>query len=300
MAPVKQKAREHAHKKRNAGHHRHSKRYLKVYWPYAPMLLIVALGLFLGNWQPATRNGVLAYATEMGIDTLLVSTNEQRSANGSSTLKLNSKLTAAAQNKANDMTSRNYWSHATPDGKEPWVFVQKAGYEYQKAGENLAYGFDSSKDTITGWMNSEGHRKNLLDNGYTEVGFGFANARNYNDSGPETVVVAMYGRPTSATPLASSSTPTTNEGESFVAPHRTMGIARINTLTDGRLPWATFAIGLMSGLALAVVALRHGLALKRLALQGEEFFVHHPFLDIVLVTLVMTGYVLSQTSGVIR
>src|SRR5690606_1752560 len=78
---------------------------------------------------------------------------------------------------------------------EPWVFINNAGYNYLRAGENLAYGFATSGDTISGWMNSPTHRNNMLDTAFVEVGFGFANSENFNDSGPETVVVAMYAKP---------------------------------------------------------------------------------------------------------
>ncbi len=306
MVALKQKRAVAVHKKRRGEHHRISKQYHKVYWPYVPMIAIVALGLFIGNWHPKTHNGVLAYATNMSTSTLLDSTNSQRKANNKSALKINAELAAAAQAKANDMTSRDYWSHNTPDGQEPWVFVQNAGYHYLKAGENLAYGFNSSKETINGWMNSPTHRANMLDGSYSEVGFGFANAKDYNHSGPETVVVAMYGQPSTATSVAgaseqggaqqsdapvNSSTPLVNEPKAFA-------VARIHAITDA--PWALLAIGLASGAMIAFVFIKHGLAFKKLVLEGEELIIHHPFLDIMLVTLVMFGYVLSQGVGVIR
>lgn len=142
------------------------------------------------------QNCNTAYATEMSRSGLLSSTNIQRSNNGQSSLTINSKLNQAAQAKANDMVARNYWSHNTPDGKEPWVFFDAQGYIYTKAGENLAYGFDNSSATVIGWMNSPSHKANLLDSTFTEVGFGFANSSDYVTTGEETIVVAMYaGRP---------------------------------------------------------------------------------------------------------
>lgn len=137
----------------------------------------------------------MAYATEMSISSLLQATNVERMDNGKGSLQLNQKLISAAQSKANDMITRNYWSHNTPDGQEPWVFMENVGYDYQKAGENLAYGFLTSSEAVTGWMNSPSHRENLLDGAFNEVGFGFANGNNYNNAGQETVVVAMYGKP---------------------------------------------------------------------------------------------------------
>jgi uncharacterized protein YkwD len=207
----------HQQQKRHGKHQRPTKQFKQVYWPYLPLLAIIVAGLlFTSYWQPRSRSGVLPYATSMSITELLSVTNSDRGNNGVAGLALNSQLNQAAQAKANDMVARNYWSHNTPDGQEPWVFINNAGYKYQKAGENLAYGFITSDDTVAGWMNSPPHKENLLDGAYTEVGFGFANSENFNDSGPETVVVAMYGEPsvlaassTAAQAQTSQSAPTT-------------------------------------------------------------------------------------------
>lgn len=197
------------HKRRHGLHQKQTKDFMRTYLPYIPLLVIVGFGLTLSSfWQTPVRssNGVLAYATDTTINGLLSATNTQRSGAGKSGLSLSSKLSQAAQAKANDMANRNYWSHNTPEGNEPWIFMDQAGYSYSKAGENLAYGFITSSDTVTGWMNSPPHKANLLDTDFTEVGFGYANAENYQDSGPETVVVAMYGKPLTSA-VASASTP---------------------------------------------------------------------------------------------
>lgn len=305
----KQKTRPNTvtHRKRQGAHHNQNKPYLKVYWPYVPMLLVIFGGLLFNSWLSRPQvNGVLAYATEISSQKLLDTTNVQRSSNGKPKLVINDKLTAAAQTKANDMAKRNYWSHTTPDGNAPWQFVKDAGYSYQKAGENLAYGFDSSSDTVAGWMNSKSHRENLLDNAYSEVGFGYANVADYNKSGPETVVVAMYGEPqvkdgTSPAPTAAP----TNDGpvtsnSSHQGEPATLAVSRIQSLTGGSAPWISFAVGLFIGGALIYMALKHGRAFKRAFIHGEEFFLHHPALDVLLVALVMVGYILSQTDGLIR
>lgn len=305
LAPKQKRAPTLHHKKRVGQHHKHGKHYLKTYWPYVPIGFIIAAGIFFGNWHPSTRNGVLAYATEMSITSLLESTNEQRVRNGQAPLKINTELSKAAQAKANDMTNRNYWSHATPDGQEPWVFIQQANYSYQKAGENLAYGFNTSHNAVIGWMNSPSHRANLLDGAYKEVGFGFANAKDYNNSGPETVVVAMYGQPTGSPATANETssdptlTPVTSQDPIIQEP-QTLAVSRLTTLTGGTLPWATFAVGMSIGLLGAYVFLKHTLAFKKLIREGETFIVHHPFLDIAIVSFVMVGYVLLQGHGSIR
>ncbi|HMT18863.1 MAG TPA: CAP domain-containing protein [Candidatus Saccharibacteria bacterium] len=176
----------------------HPKHFLKVYWPYIPIILMVVFGMVFGNIRPilnTSKPATLAYATEMSISGLLKSTNEQRAAHGLSALTVNTKLNTSAQAKANDMIARDYWAHNTPDGDEPWVFFEAAGYAYQRAGENLAYGFSTSDATVIGWMNSSSHRANILDSSYTEVGFGFVNGENFNTTGKETVVVAHYATP---------------------------------------------------------------------------------------------------------
>lgn len=182
-------------KKRHGQHHKVSKHYSKTYWPYLPMLLIVGLGIVANALWSNPHKGVLSYATSMSASALLQDTNAQRIQAGLGALALNNQLSQAAQDKANDMVARDYWSHTTPEGKQPWQFMSAAGYSYQLAGENLAYGFATSSDTVAGWMNSAGHRANILKAGYIDVGFGIANSPNFQGTGEETVVVAMYAAP---------------------------------------------------------------------------------------------------------
>jgi Cysteine-rich secretory protein family len=181
-------------KKRFGQHHKPGKSYTKTYWPYLPMLLVVLCGFVLNlSWHPG--QAVLGYATDVSPYGLLDDTNIQRTQNGETALALNNQLASAAQAKANDMVAKDYWAHVSPNGTQPWQFIAAAGYSYASAGENLAYGFDTSAATVAGWMNSAEHRANILDTGFQDVGFGIANSPNFNGSGEETVVVAMYGQP---------------------------------------------------------------------------------------------------------
>ena len=347
--PVKSARRHHS----SGPKHKHTKTYLQHYWPYLPMLFIIVAGLLLGgnrsqpHVQKHSGKGVLSYATSISAGGLLSSTNAQRSANGLGGLALNSQLSSAAQAKANDMVTRNYWSHNTPDGKTPWTFIQATGYSYLKAGENLAYGYASSADTVTGWMNSAGHRANILDSSFSEVGFGYANSADFNNSGPETVVVAMYTQPrvlgassTTASPAPVATTPppaakpkatppapapsptpvpapaptpapapqpekkpattpvTTASSLSQEPP--TVQIARAQMITNGRTPWIVGALGLSASVAILIIMLRHGFALKKLLQGGEHFMLKHPGIDTLLVAIIMLAYVLTATSGFIK
>lgn len=205
----------HKHKPRHLHHQQKSQWLLKPSrFKYLPAIIITVIATFV--WaQPqfmlfGKSKDVLAYATEMTHAGLLSATNSQRTAHGVAALSLNTKLNNAAQAKANDMVARDYWSHQTPDGRQPWVFIVNAGYQYLAAGENLAYGFSTSSGAVTGWMNSPSHKANLLNAVFTEVGFGIANSANYVGNGPQTVVVAMYAKPQGSPPPANQNTETPN------------------------------------------------------------------------------------------
>lgn len=308
---VKQKPKNTVHHKRRHGaHQKRSNTFTKTYWPYLPLLFIVGIGLFI-NAAISNPSGVLGYATNMTTNGLLANTNVQREQNKLSDLTLNAALSEAAQAKANDMISRNYWSHTTPDGKEPWIFIDQTGYQYQAAGENLAYGFTSSTGAVTGWMNSPGHRANILNGDYREVGFGIANSPNYQREGQQTIVVALYATPSSRT-AATTAEPTSGQplavgtnsqsgklSVSAVVPGQTK-VARVQMATSGGAPWSLYIVSMLGALLLFLFVLRHSLAWHRVLVRGEEFIVRHKVLDIVIVSGIMVGFILSRTVGVIQ
>jgi uncharacterized protein YkwD len=334
--------------KRRAGqHHKQTKHYSKAYWPYLPIVAIVSFGLVLNVWMSQWHRTTLGYATDMSVQALLDGTNNQRNANGQASLGLNGLLNQAAQNKANDMAARNYWSHNTPDGQTPWTFISAVGYNYQKAGENLAYGFATAGDTITGWMNSPEHRANILNASYQEVGFGIVNIPNYQSNGPQTLVVAMYALPASvaaapapapsqpaATKPVQQSTPSTPTSAAPVAeptpteqaaPVKTVAptpdalarpdtavaasqrdtvneqrVARVQLFTAGNASWSLMAMVLIAICGLIIFLGKHAVAWHRFLRRGESFILHHPLFDIAIVSLATVGFILSQTSGLIR
>lgn len=339
---VKPKRSDHPHHhKRHGLHQKHTKHFVKVYLPYLPLALIIITGLALSTiWQPRFARGVLAYATNMSAGGLLEGTNQQRSASGKASLTLNAQLNQAAQAKANDMASRDYWSHNTPEGNEPWIFIDQAGYTYTQAGENLAYGFATSNDTVAGWMNSPTHRANMLDGAYQEVGFGYANSSNYQGTGPQTIVVAMYAKPrvaAAATPVptpapqptpapapqptqaqspapapvstpvqSADSAPTPEVSKPVTTLEKplvepaTQKVARVQTLTGGKAPWSLFALGVLGGISLAYLLITHGLRVRRMLVRGEQFILHHALFDITIVAFIVLCSILSGNAGTIR
>jgi len=103
---------------------------------------------------------------------IITETNLQRQENGNlPPLTENIKLNEAAAAKANDMFLNQYFEHVSPSGVGPGALAQEYGYDYIVEGENLILGnFSSEKDVVQNWMDSPGHRANILNNRYTEMG----------------------------------------------------------------------------------------------------------------------------------
>ena len=103
---------------------------------------------------------------------IIAETNLQRQQNGGLVaLTENTKLSEAALAKANDMFLKQYFEHVSPTGIGPGDLAQKYGYDYIVEGENLILGnFSSEKEVVQDWMDSPGHRANILNNRYTEIG----------------------------------------------------------------------------------------------------------------------------------
>lgn len=96
--------------------------------------------------------------------------NDARNLEGLDNVLENPILNKAAEEKAQDMLTYNYFSHTSPAGINPWYWIEKNNYDYHYAGENLAINFESSEDQQQAWMNSISHRKNILNSKYIETG----------------------------------------------------------------------------------------------------------------------------------
>ena len=98
-------------------------------------------------------------------------TNLQRQENGLPPLEENEELSDAAVKKASDMFKKQYFEHVSPDGIDPAKLVRSFGYDYITTGENLVLGnFKDEKEVVLKWMASPGHRANILNSRYTEIG----------------------------------------------------------------------------------------------------------------------------------
>lgn len=99
-------------------------------------------------------------------------TNAERAKNGCGALTVDSRLQAAAQGHSDDMVARNFFDHTDPSGRSPGDRITAAGYRWSTYGENIAYGQRTPAAVMSAWMNSSGHRANILNCKFRNIGVG--------------------------------------------------------------------------------------------------------------------------------
>jgi len=107
-------------------------------------------------------------------DQVVVLTNAQRTSHGCSALTVSGTLTAVALAHSQDMAAHNYFEHNSQDGRSPFDRMTAAGYAFRTAAENIAAGQRTPADVVDAWMNSAGHRANILNCALTQIGVGYA------------------------------------------------------------------------------------------------------------------------------
>ena len=105
--------------------------------------------------------------------------NEIRQQNGLRPLAANWELSRVARYKSQDMRDNGYFSHNSPTYGTPFQMLSAFGLSYRTAGENIAKGYASPQAVVNGWMNSSGHRANILNASYTQIGVGYVSGGNY-------------------------------------------------------------------------------------------------------------------------
>ncbi|WGG43856.1 CAP domain-containing protein [Rossellomorea sp. DA94] len=106
-------------------------------------------------------------------------TNQERAKQGLPALKVDAELSKVAREKSRDMQANNYFSHTSPTYGSPFDMMKQFGIEYSSAGENIAMGQQTPEEVVQAWMNSEGHRKNIMSSNYTHIGVGYVENGNY-------------------------------------------------------------------------------------------------------------------------
>lgn len=159
------------------------------------IILVLILATFsLSNIQRIALfidDGDFAAAVLPGV--LVDLANADRQSEALPALERSEVLERAAQMKADHMADNSYFAHTSPEGITPWYWFRQVGYNYTVAGENLAVHFTDSRAVERAWMNSPGHRANILNDRFTQIGI--ATARGEFEGYETTFVVQMFGAP---------------------------------------------------------------------------------------------------------
>src|SRR6185369_14597583 len=107
-------------------------------------------------------------------------------------LHFDARLNMAAEDRMRDMEDLEYWAHDAPDGRSPFVWLKARGYDFQFAGENLATGFETTEVLVQGWMESPGHRANILSPNYEDCGIAIIDGMTMRRGTGKSIVV-MFG-----------------------------------------------------------------------------------------------------------
>ncbi len=123
---------------------------------------------------PQISQSVLSYESEV-----IRLVNEVRRENGLKALTANWELSRVARYKSQDMLNKGYFSHTSPTYGTPFQMIKAFGLSFRTAGENIARGYPTPQAVVNGWMNSSGHRANILNTSYTQIGVGYVAQGNY-------------------------------------------------------------------------------------------------------------------------
>ncbi len=241
---------------------------------------IMSFGLLLLFLTSLTLVLLPASSSALGVSEIIDLSNASRIKNGLPALNYNSQLAAAAQAKAEHMKANQYFEHTAPDGTTGWYFIEQKGYVYSSAGENLAATNEGSNAVVNGWLNSPGHRANLLSSEYLEVGYGIVYPDRFENYNSIYFVVALYAvprigivttplsvatTPNQSTPTATPTVTESNLEEIEAAGDEKQQISGTLTLTkndssisiDPRLSIALFSIGLFMLIIGLSLEIRH-------------------------------------------
>lgn len=125
------------------------------------------------NTTPEIDNSILSIEKEV-----VELVNQERAKYGLSPLEIDTELSSVARLKSQDMANLNYFSHTSPTYGSPFDMMKQFNIQYRTAGENIAKGQQTAEAVVNAWMNSEGHRANILNSSYTHIGVGYVSSGN--------------------------------------------------------------------------------------------------------------------------
>jgi uncharacterized protein YkwD len=133
------------------------------------------------------------FSNDITPDNVVRLMNDYRAGQGLLPLRLEASLTLAAEDRMRDMADGGWWSHQSPSGESPFVWLAARGYPYAFAGENLACGFETARLLVASWMESHGHRENILGADFEDCGIAILDGSTKGPASGKSIVV-LFGR----------------------------------------------------------------------------------------------------------
>ena len=232
---------------------------------------------------------------------IVSATNQARREAGVEELTVSEDLNRAARAKIDHMFSQQYWSHISPDGVQPWEFLDQQAYIYNLAGENLAKDYNTGESTVAGWLGSDSHRENLLKSEFEEIGTAVGEGTLYGQ--PATLAVAFYAQPVDGISVINQADGQTqlSLGESanrFVGlpPQTTISLANPFAAAQTLSLPGQIAIIIMSVMVM-IYLLQHTITEAK-GIKWRYKFHQHPALRIALLLAVMALIIYSNLGSV--
>jgi len=266
-------------------HNNHKPKFLHLSSLFILALLIISFQLFVSFFH-RLKPGVLGFASDIKVETIVANTNLNRNKEGLNSLQLNSTLSEAARQKANDMFSENYWAHFSPKGKSPWEFFRSVGYNYLYAGENLARDFSNSDAVVQAWMNSPSHKDNIMNAKYRDIGVAVVNG--LLDGEETTLVVQLFGTTGGVAAIPDQAMAKTNEVVLSQQSQMPQSMLTYPAVSGFNL---TKSLNLSILLLLLIVLLIDAVFIfkKKLVRLSGKSFIHFSFLAIIFIVVFLTA-----------
>lgn len=140
-------------------------------WPSRLLLAVFVFSMSLSSRAGERR--AEEGSPEITRESLIDQMNLHRKEQGLAPFRGDDRLHRAAEARIEEMIQNGYWGHDPPDGSSPFIWLLLNGYHYRQAGENLAVGLESPAVLVEAWMESPGHRGNILSPDYRDVGIAF-------------------------------------------------------------------------------------------------------------------------------
>ena len=133
------------------------------------------------------------FTNEITVENVIALMNDYRTDHGVAPLRADAQLMKAANDRMRHMEEESYWSHDSPDGVTPFVWLKVRDYDFQYAGENLATGFETARLLVESWMESPGHRDNILSTDFDDCGIAIIDGSTQGPAVGKSIVV-LFGK----------------------------------------------------------------------------------------------------------